>query len=436
MSPFPLRLLLAAAVFAAVTARTSPAQEAPTTVAEVLDAVERANPMLEAARLEGEARAQQRAQVAALPDPTVSVTYQPLPMLTAHGTQRTQWRVEQMVPYPGKLSLQGDIADLGAVVARHEADALAADLLLQAKEAYYDLYHVQRLTELVHAFQEDLRGFEDAAAARYEVGQGTQQAVLKAQVEKNQLAQRLMDLRARRRSAAMALARLTNAPDGTFETVDLAPPLRPDVPMEAMVAASVAERPEMAALDAAEARASKQIALSHKQRLPDFGVSLTYFDIASAAMPPTAGGRDALAIGASVKLPLQRGRIRSQIAESEVRARQIEARRAALETDIETDLDDLLYALEQERATLELYEQTLLPQAASTVEATLSAYTTGRTDFLNLLDAERTVFALRTGRADAFIRYLKTTARLERVLGIASLEDLDDVIATRNEETE
>ena len=401
---------------------------------EVLAQVAEANPMLRASRLDAEALGTRKAQVAAWPDPMVGVTYQPLPVLTARGAQRTQWRVEQPIPYPGKLRLQGTIADLSADVASYEADVLAADLALEAKRAYYELYRVQQTEALIQHFQGELRSFEEAAAVRYEVGSGTQQAILKAQLEKNQLAQRLLDLRERRRRAAETLARLTNRPGSvqTFQTTALAQPEVPDLEAARFLMIATEERPEVAALEVAAERATRQVELAQKQFWPDVGLSLTYFDIAETDVPPSATGRDAVGIGVSVKVPLQRGRLHAQLEEARLRQAQVEVRQEALQTELQTQIEDLLYALEQEAQTLALYNETLLPQAAATVEATLSAYTTGRTDFLNLLDAERTLFALRTGYEDAFFRYLETAARLERALGVTALDDLDGRL-TRND---
>lgn len=416
------------------TLQTAYSAEAAVDLHDVLAQVAEANPMLRASRLEAEALGTRRAQVAAWPDPMVGVTYQPLPVLTARGAQRTQWRVEQSIPYPGKLRLQGTIADLSADVAGHEADVLAADLALEAKEAYYELYRVQQTEALIRDFQGELRSFEEATAVRYEVGEGTQQAILKAQLEKNQLAQRLLDLRERRRRAAERLARLTNRP-GSVRSLQMAVLARPNVPnLEAarLIMIATEERPEVAALDVAAERATRQVELAQKQFWPDIGLSLTYFDIAETDVPPSATGRDAVGVGVSVKVPLQRGRLHAQLEEARLRQAQVEVRQEALQTELQTQIEDLLYALEQEAQTLDLYNETLLPQAATTVEATLSAYTTGRTDFLNLLDAERTLFALRTGYEDAFFRYLETSARLERALGITALDDLD-VRLTQND---
>lgn len=402
----------------------------PLDLSALLAEVRASNPSLRAAGLNAEALSQRREQVTALPDPTVGLVYQPFPVLTARGAQRLQLRVEQLIPYPGKLGLQGEIADLDADMATHEIHVMTEDLLLQAKQAYYDLYRIQQTETLINSFQQELQGFEDVAAVRYEVGQGSQQAILKAQLEKNQLTQRLLDLRARRRSAAETLARLTGIPGGTryFQTVRLTPPDVPAVEAAALLNLAFQQRPEVQMFDVAAERADRQIALAERQFKPDFGINVTYFNITAADMPPTATGRDALAIGATIKVPLQRGRLRAQVEEARLRRAEVDARRDALRTDFATQIDDLVYALAQEAETLALYDETLLPQATTTVEATLSAYTTGRTDFLNLLDAERTLFTLRTGYEDTMARYLKSTAALERALGIPSLGDLDTLV--------
>ncbi len=362
---------------------------------EVLQEVRAGNPSLRASYLEADALETRAAQVSALPEPTVMGTYQPFPVYTARGAQRSQWRVEQQIPYPGKLSLQGDIADLSADVASAEAETYALDLIVQAKMAYYDLYRIQEQVDLVGAFQEQLATFEDVAATQYEVGTGMQQAILKAQLEQNTLTQRLLDLSARRRTATETLARILNrAVEGEF-TVQVQ---KPDLPLsdaERLVALALERRPEVQALAAAERRAQKGIALAEKQFMPDFSFNLTYFDMADRGAMASVDGRDALALGVGVKVPLQRGRLKAGLQEAKVRALQVQARQEALETTFSTQIADLVSQLEREAKQLELYQRTLIPQAETTLEATVSAYTTGRIDFLNLLDTERMVSACR-----------------------------------------
>ncbi len=394
---------------------------------DLLTEVRANNPSLRVSRLEAEALATRSGQVSVLPDPSVTIGYQPFPLLTARGTQRSQWRIEQMVPYPGKLSLQGEIADLSAEVAGFEADTFEEDLLFEAKQTYYELYRVQQHEQLILAFRDRLENFEEAAAAQYEVGTGMQQAILKAQLEKNTLARVQIELAERRRTAAETLARLLNRPTSDAfmagVRVEAPPILRLDG--AALLEIALRERPEADVLDAAARHADARIALARKQFMPDFGLNITYFDIGSADAPPTATGRDAVAIGATINVPLQRGGLRARLEETRVRRIQVEARREALETSFRTQIADLVSRLRGEAQQLALYREALIPQAETTLQATLSAYTTGRTDFLDLLDAERMLFSLGTGYEDTFARYLKMTAALERTLGVRSLADLD-----------
>lgn len=393
---------------------------------DLLNDVRVDNPSLRAFYLEAEALQTRRRQVSALPDPMVMGTYQPFPLMTARGSQRSQWRVEQTIPYPGKLSLQGDIAGLGAEVAGFEARTFEQDLVVQTKQLYFDLYRIQEQTALVRDFQDRLAEFERIAATQYEVGTGAQQAILKAQVEKNTLAQRLIELSERRKTVLESLSRVTNRPLPADAQLEASLP-EAVLPAEQWLAdVARAMRPEVDALAAAERRAQKQVELGHKQFLPDFGVNVTYFDLAASDGMPTATGRDALAIGVSVKVPLQRDRVRAQIEEAQARTAQVRSRQEALETSFSTQIADLTNQLRQEADQIALYRDVLLPQAETNVEATLSAYTTGRTDFLNLLDSERMLFQLRMGYEDAYVRYLKAASSLERTLGIESLMELHD----------
>ena len=393
---------------------------------DLLENVRTENPSLRAAYSDVAALESVRRQVSSLPDPMLMGTYQPYPLMTARGPQRSQWRVEQTIPFPGKLGLQGDIADLNADVAAFEAQTYEQDLVVRTKQLYYDLSRIQQQTALVQEFQERLSDFEQIASLQYEVGTGAQQAILKAQVEKNTLAQRLIELDERQTSVVEALSWLTNRPlpDRAVASADLPVVTLPDEARLREVARTL--RPEFDALEAAERRAETQIDLGRKQFMPDFGLNATYFDLAASDAMPTATGRDAFAVGITVKLPVQRDRIRAQIEEARARVTSSHSRQEALVTNYSTQIADLANQIRREFEQLALYQDLLLPQAESNVEATLSAYTTGRTDFLNLLDSERMLFQLRMGYEESSSRYLKAIAALERALGLDSLSQLQD----------
>ena len=420
--------LLACALLATLPVARAQAPEPTLSLDDLLAEAAAANPTLQAARLEAAARAAVGAQVGVLPDPTVSVTAFPYPLVTALGAQRSQWRVEQRIPWPGTLALRERAADHSARAAEYEAEALALDLALQVKQAYHDLYRVQQIEALVRTFEARLDAFTEAAVVRYEVGRGPQGAALQVSLEEARLSERLLAIAARRTSALQSLARLTGRPGLLVDTVALVPPPLPRVDA-ALAEAALRSRPEVRTLEAAAEHAATEVALAEKAFYPDFGVGLTYFDVADRGTPPTADGTDAVAVMLSAKIPLQRGRLNARLEEARLRAAQVAARQDALETAIQTEIADLATTARREAETLELFRERLLPQAQATVESVLAAYTTGEADYAALLDAERTRFQLQLGLEDALHRYLGLTARLERALGVATLAERADAPA-------
>ena len=391
----------------------------------LLQAAERANPSLRAARLKAEARALDQRQASALPDPTLQGTGHVYPTVTARGPQRSQWQVRQSIPFPGKRNLRGEVAALGANAAEADAEALAQKLALRIETAYYELYRVQRREALLRNFEEQLRQFESAASTQYEVGEGSQQAILKAQIERGRLEMRREALRADRRSALQSLARLTGredlkAPDGP---VDVVPPPELGERIEGGDGAAATDRPEAEALRRRIEQAETEMALARRAFWPDFTVGAAYTDVRESDLTPTMTGRDAFTVSIGIRIPLWRGKQEDRLEQAQVERRRAEAKLNDFQLQVRAEVRDLRERLRRQERQLTLLDEQLLPQAETSLEATLSAYKAGRTDFLDLLDAERTLFQLRLDYEDTHARALQTTARLQHALGRLSLDE-------------
>jgi outer membrane protein TolC len=132
-------------------------------------------------------------------------------------------------------------------------------------------------------------------------------------------------------------------------------------------------------------------------------------------------GRDALALSVGVTVPLWRGKQEANIQEAQIERRRAETELADFRLTVRTRLADLRQQIERHRRQLALLDETLLPKAETALETALSGYRTGQNDFLDLLDAERTLFQLRLQRASVFARLLTTQAEWERTAGRAGL---------------
>lgn len=390
----------------------------------LLQAAERANPSLRAARLRADAQSLKEPQASALPDPIVQGSGHVYPTVTARGPQRSQWQVRQSIPFPGKRGLRGEVAALGARAAEADAEALAQNLALRIETAYYELHRVQRREELLHAFEEQLREFESAASTRYEVGDGSQQGILKAQVERGRLEMRRENLRADRQSALQSLARLTGRSDleAPTQPVEVVVPSDLQDVGEGADGEAVEGRPEAEALQRRIERAESEAALARRAFWPDFTVGAAYTDVRQGDLTPTMTGRDAFNLSVGITIPLWWGKQEARLEEAQVQRRRVESELEDFRLQVQADVRDLRERLRRQQRQLRLLGEQLLPQAETSLEATLSAYKAGRTDFLDLLDAERTLFQLQMKREETHARALQTAAKLEHAFGQLSLD--------------
>lgn len=393
----------------------------------LLNEVRESNPVLRAARLDADALATRPAQVSSLPDPTAGVSYRPLAVTGFDGVLPGQVTVQQMIPYPGKLRLAGEAARLNARMAGYETDELLLELEYQVKESYYELFLLQQHDHHIHSFQSELDDFEAAAAARYEVGAAPQQAILKAQLERAALTRMRLEFAAMRRMHLERIARLVNRPDlaaSEDEIVVERTTLQPVSEIEPEKALD--SRAEVMAMRTGISMADAEVAMAKKEYLPDFMIGAGIMDMMgpdARVMPVDNLGRR-LGIEFGVVIPLQRGRRDAALDEARLRRRAYEARLEAVQTEIETELNDLQNRLREDEKALALYRDMLMPQAETTLASTMSAYTTGQADFLDLLDSRRMLLDLDMEYEETYADYLKTRAQLERTLGVLGDPDV------------
>jgi outer membrane protein TolC len=423
------------------------------------------NPSLRAARLRAGARQARVPEAGALPDPTVGGAVFPYAILTARGAQRSRWRAQQSIPTFGTRRMREDVAALEAGKARAGAAQQEQDVALTVRRAYHGLRRVQAHERLTRRFRRELDRFEEAALAQYEVGREGQPAVLKAQIERDRLALRLERLAEEKRSLLQVLARATGRPALASAKNPVVAPAGPDsaaanLPRRAPVGAekgrqgtpvptpagsrgpadslasagSLASadslrpalfdrRPEARRLERSIEQAGRRVDLARRDRWPSLTVGVQYADIRPTGLTPTMNGRDALGLSVGVSLPIWGEKQRAQIEEARLERRQARAELEAFRDEVRSRLDDLRRRIRRQQRQLEILDRRLLPRAETALETTLSAYRTGQSDFLDLLDAERTLFQLRFDRAAVRARLGQTRAELDHALGRAPLPD-------------
>ena len=186
-----------------------PPNQATASLDQLVNEALQKNPGVQSALRQVEALRHRIPQARTLPDPTVSVGWAgnitPFSVQQGDPSSYRGIAASQALPFPGKLKLRGEIADREAEAAWWDYEAARRKVVADVKEVYYDYFYYWKAIEITQKDKDLLQKLSSIAEARYRVGKGVQQDVLKSQVEISLLDQRLTVLEQQRRTAQVRL---------------------------------------------------------------------------------------------------------------------------------------------------------------------------------------------------------------------------------------
>ena len=198
---------------------------APTPLAALVKEAQRNNPQILAARRAWQAAEQVPSQVSTLPDPQVTVQNvsagTPIPFWDYDTVQMTflGLGVSQALPYPGKLRLRGEQARRQASSLGDRFETVRRSIAEQVSITYDHLSYVQKTLEILARDEALISRIEKIADARYRVGQGNQQDILKAQLESTRLERDVTEARRELGTLEARLKQLLNRPPASADLV-------------------------------------------------------------------------------------------------------------------------------------------------------------------------------------------------------------------------
>ena len=393
-----------------------PAPDLPTLVQE---AVSR-NPSIEASEAQWQTFLQKARQAGSFDDPMLmlgisnGLVSDPF-AFDQDGMTSKVIGLSQKLPFFGKRSLAREAASLEAVSAqaRHEERKLALTALV--KEIYARLFLVDKARDILARNLQVMDAVIGAAESRYGVGEGRQQDVLRAQVERSRLRETQIGLDQQRRSLQANLNRLlarpADTPIGRIADLDT-----PPVPYEADELRRLAEekRPLLAGLSAQVDKGKAEEALAQKAFYPDFTLSLEYMQ-----REPAMGGEgdDMYSAAVSFNLPVWRERRQARVAEANAQQATAQAELHDLRNAIDGGIADLLAKLDRAGRLLELYRGGILPQSAHAFESAQIAYSNNQVDFSRMLNSLTALFNDERQIYQTMTDYRLTLAQLEALVG-------------------
>jgi outer membrane protein, heavy metal efflux system len=390
------------------------------TLAALVAELERNNPEIKAARRDVDMRVARIAPAGAPPDPTLSFGYMGgllrppfFPSASADLSFR-QFGLSQEIPYPGKLGLKTRVAATEADVERWDSETTRKRLIADLKTSYVEYQYLTRSLDVLQRNRERLEQFRQIAEARFSVGQGVQQDVLKAQVEISLILER-QALFEQQRNALQAQINglLFRPPDTPLEstlTFEVTPLTAPVEDLRALLRQNY---PALKRDERVIDRGQQALLLARKEVLPDFAVNVTSQKFVGD-MPWMYG------VDVMVKVPVfwQRKQ-RLMIAEAAAALESGRQMRDATVSMASAQVTEEYLAGTTSRRLADLYSDSVLPQARLSLESSLASYQVGRVDFLSVLTNFVTVLSYEISYEEQNARYLQALARIEPLTGLS-----------------
>ena len=382
----------------------------PTSVLTLAAAIElalAANPEIGVAMRELEAAEGPVIQGRALPNPHLAVLVED----TRAQTRTTTVQINQLIELGGKRAARINAAERGRDIAGAELAMRRAEIRAQATAAFFDLLVAQERQRLIQASADLARRASEAAGKRVTAGKVSPVEETRAKVAEAgvriELAQGGSELRAARQRLAAywgSTAPRFERAQGDMETL-------PAVPALETVQTRLRATPTLRRAQIEVERRQALSSLERAKRVPDLTVSLGSKRIAEQ-------GRDAAVIGISIPLPLfdtNRGNLREALSREDKARDELAATQARLASEVLLARERLDAAREEADALL----REVLPGAQSAYDAATRGFELGKFNFLEVLDAQRTLFQAKSQTLRAIAEAHRAAAEIERLLGDA-----------------
>jgi outer membrane protein, heavy metal efflux system len=323
--------------------------------------------------------------------------------------------ISQQIPWFGKRELRGNLARREAEASHLMREERILEIVRAVKELYYQIYVTDRSLEIL---AKNMRIMDDLiilAQNRYTVGQGVQQDIFRAQLEKSKLLDMRITLEQQRRSQEIRMNSLLNRPVDTRVGAIADPPITPfSLGGGELVELAENNRPLLKSMRAQIGRSRAAQALARREFYPDVALSFEYMQ-----REPAMGGdgADMYGLGLTFNLPLRRERRHAMLAEAASEEAMSAAELNDARNGIRGGIADLLSQMERRRRQVELYKSGIIPQSRQNLESAVIAYRVGKVDFASLLDSRLTLFNYERDYYDSLADYQIRLTQLEAMVG-------------------
>lgn len=413
LAPLALAVLCSHSLFTSAETTSAPANSAPLadavgsalTLSQAVRLALTHNPDLASARLELQAMEGAEMQAGARPNPELGVLVEDT--RSASRTTTVQW--SQAIELGGKRSARLSSAARAREQAAVALDAKQAELRATVASSFFELLGAQEQVRLTQASLDLAHNASAIAGKRLQAGKVPPLEHSRALVAEAGVRAELTQAQSELLLARQRLASLWGQSKPLFEHAEGNADLLPDMPADQRLGELMAQAPaiRLAQLDIARRQAMTQG--ERAKRVPDLTLTL-------GAKRDAELGRTQAVFGLSIPLPLMDNN-QGNLLEALRREDQARELLTAATVRVQTEVAQAVERLRLTRQQVQLLRTDVLPLAQSAYDAAVKGYELGKFAFLDVLDAQRSLFQLRQQALRQTADAYRAAAELDRLLG-------------------
>jgi outer membrane protein, heavy metal efflux system len=404
--------LLAATLMFPLAARS---EESLVALGDLEQEVLRNNPEIRMAEARAISASEKRTVASALPDPMIGYMTQNVgsPFTWSVGKEDMSMQgvvFTQEIPFPGKLSTMGRAA--GKIAERESENARETKyrVLANLRNAYYDYYLAYRSSEILSQTKDLMKNLQRIAETRYATGQGSQQDVIRAQLEVSMLLDKLAEEDRKKESQAA----LINSLAGRDPLSPLGRPVQPvrtglTKSRDELAAMAQAHSPVLTGKKRMVEQGEFEVSSRKREFLPDVVVSGGWFF--RGDLP------DVWQASVMFKVPLYFWNKSAGVREANAELHSARYDLDATKLMVLARVRDLYAMATTSEHHLHLYDTGIIPQARLALQSATSNYQVGKTDFMALLDSESLLLRYQLMQQEEIVNLHKTLAMIGEMTG-------------------
>lgn len=388
------------------------ANAAQTDVLSIDKAMDRAfesNPDLAAARWEIDIAQGGRQQAGLIPNPVLSSSVED----TRRNKSATSTKLSQTLELGGKRGARIEVASRAQDAASLELERRSNGLRADVIEAFYGALRAQERTQLAGRSQSLAERGLTVAKGRVTAGKASPLEATRAEVQLSQIRLELNRAQVDQDNAYRRLAQVIGVASPDFSAVQEQPSPLPVLPASAQLLARLKETADLRLAEMQIVQREASLGLEKTQRIPDLTVSIgSKYDNTAR----DGRGERTNLVDFSLPLPLF-NRNQGNILSAARRADQALDLRNATELRLRTETRQAVDLWTTANNEVKSFNQVILPAAQVAVDNATRGFEMGKFNFLDVLDAQRTLVNARTQYLAALAQSTDAWVRIERIYG-------------------